>query len=89
MIIICQDRETIVNFNNVSHLWINELTDCSELRARVSTCYDILLGEYESFHRACSILKDIQKRYYNSEYYKAIKNVLHSDNAFVYEMPFV
>lgn len=62
MLIVSQEGDTIVNFNNVSYLWINECDKGYELRLD-TTYHSLSLGEYLSYARVMAILDDIQRKY--------------------------
>lgn len=61
MLIISQDEENIVNFDNVTRIKISDYIDC----ATIFACYDkdniYDLGTYRSKARAKEVLKDIIK----------------------------
>lgn len=68
MLIVSQEEDTIVNFDNVSYLWINESDKGYELRA--DTIYhSLVLGEYGSYARVMGILDEIKKAYNNCNRY--------------------
>ena len=103
MIIVSQDRKTIVNFNQARGIWIdNEISDKTDIaNIMIEICADgELLGEYKTEERAKKILEEVIKCYANTEQYKCLSsmpncateekvNVLNelAENAFVYEMP--
>ena len=62
MLIVSQEGDTIVNFANVSYLWIDEYDTAYEIRAYMAY-HAISLGKYSTFYRALDILDNIKKRY--------------------------
>ena len=93
MIIISQDKEEIVNFDNIENIWIN--TD-EEGRFTIEATADTnsTLGYYKKKERAKEVLKEIQSNYTASELLKvpSVTPTRHISGlelikAFEYEMP--
>lgn len=78
MIIVSQDKEVIINFDNVENIWINNPLikdeDKFEIRAE-SYSNNMLIGEYETQERAKEILQEIIKTHKISESYKYTRDV--------------
>lgn len=66
MIIISQDKDVIVNFDNVENIWINNPLENNdgkfEIRAE-SYSNNMVIGEYETEKRAKEVLQDITNTY--------------------------
>ena len=75
MIIVSQDKEEIVNFDNVESIWIDEDYEEKEFTIEATADTNSTLGCYKTKERAKEVLQDIVKHYYNYEFIK------------VYEMP--
>ena len=62
MIIVSQDKDVIVNFDNVENIWINNPLENNdgkfELRAE-SYSNNMVLGEYETEGRAKEVVEEI------------------------------
>lgn len=94
MIIVSQDKESIVNFDNIVYLDIEK----NSFNKYVIECYYnskdedfVWLGEYETEERAKEVLKEITKVY---KFYKGMRytigdrnNLLGEYEYGVYEMP--
>ena len=86
MIIVSQDKDNVINYDNVKSLWIDD----NVLDKTNTTFYinadDDFLGEYETEERAKEILQEIISKYkttlYNSKTNETVVNVPK-----VYEMP--
>ena len=86
MIIVSQDKDTIINHDNVQLLWINK----NILNETIKTFYIYadhdFLGEYKTEERAKEVLQEIVSKYkvtlYNSKTNETVVNVPK-----VYEMP--
>ncbi len=65
MVIVSQDKDTIINHDNVQLLWINK----NILNKTIKTFYIYadhdFLGEYETEERAKEVLKEITQKYSN------------------------
>lgn len=97
MIIVSQNKNVIVNFNNLTQIYI---TYCKEDNTgyfirfeTVDSLYDNL-GEYATEERAKEVLKEIVQCYANTEQYKSMSNTASADflnelleNAIIYAMP--
>lgn len=66
MIIVSQDKETIVNFNNVDLIQIVENRDNFGIEANVSHTI-VYLGNYFKQNRAKEVLQEILEEYSNWE----------------------
>lgn len=100
MIIVSQDRNAILNFDNTTTIKTEEHEEKCEIIARVNNGHFATLGEYATEERAKEILEEIIKCYANTEQYKCLSgmpncadeekvNVLNklAENAVIYEMP--
>lgn len=63
MIIISQDEETIVNFDNVKALRTAFYSDCVGIKAVLGEEYGVLLGLYKDATRAKEVLKALMQIY--------------------------
>lgn len=63
MIIVSQDKDNVINYDNVKSLWIDD----NVLDKTNTTFYinadDDFLGEYETEERAKEVLKEIVEKY--------------------------
>lgn len=60
MLIVSQDKEEIINFDNANSLWINENSENYNFYIRVAQQYsNTVIGEYNSKERAKEILREI------------------------------
>lgn len=98
MIIVSQDKDTIVNFDNVEILGIGNLLedDDGKFKMLANTISDsqYILGKYDTEERAKKVLKEIIGKYKATEALKIAINRIADDvgalgleNAFIYEMP--
>lgn len=92
MIIVSQDKRSIINFEKVNVININK-SDLREIGAYFNcdeekTLDNILLGKYETEERAKEVLQDIADRY---EFLRLAENGVwqldETDQNFKYEMP--
>lgn len=88
MIILSQDKEKIVNFDNLTQVYITQDEEeiaCFIRFETVDSLYDDL-GEYKTEERAKEVLQEIVSKYkttlYNSKTNETVVNVPK-----VYEMP--
>ena len=88
MLIVNQDRDKIVNFGNLTQVYITQDEDkiaCFIRFETVDSLYDDL-GEYKTEERAKEVLQEIVSKYkttlYNSKTNETVVNVPK-----VYEMP--
>lgn len=76
MIIVSQDKDVIISFDNVENLWINNLLENDnnkfEIRAETHSS-NMIIGEYKTEERAKEILQEIACQY-------AKNNLAHSPN---------
>ena len=88
MIIINQDKDELVNFNNISHIWIDNtwldsIEKLEEEKFEINAD-DFLLGIYDTKERAKEILEEIIKE-------KVIEDGLFyempKEDCLFYEMP--
>lgn len=89
MIIVSQDREEIVNFDNIEDIWINNPleNDEGEFEIRAESCsYNNIIGEYKTEKRAKEVIEEIIKQYENSMW-KLSRNTISFCEEFVYRMP--
>ena len=86
MIIINQDKNNVINYDNVKSLWIEDnVLDETNTTFYINADEDFL-GEYETEERAKEVLQEIVSKYkttlYNSKTNETVVNVPK-----VYEMP--
>lgn len=97
MIIVNQDKDLIVNFENVTVIGIAE-GNCKEIASITTNGEEQFLGEYETEERAKEVLNEIRKVYKCSESYKHTRDFttqggivkrMDEENlqVFVYQMP--
>lgn len=69
MIIVSQDKEKIVNFDNLTQLYITQDEEETAYFIRFETVYSLYddLGEYETEERAKEVLQEITTRHGNWE----------------------
>lgn len=66
MIIVSQDKDVIVNFDNVENVWINNPLENDEGKFEIraeSYSNNMLIGEYETEERAKEVLAEIVDTY--------------------------
>lgn len=66
MIIISQEKDVIVNFDNVENIWINNPLENDEGKFEIraeSYSNNMLIGEYKTEERAKEVLKEIVFKY--------------------------
>ena len=88
MIIVGQDKEKIVNFDNLTQVYITQDEEETAYFIRcetVDSLYDDL-GKYETEERAKEVLKEITRQYENSMW-KLGKTIISFQDEFVYRMP--
>lgn len=93
MIIVSQDKETIINFENITRISIVPPAEKGyKYSIAINGCLD--LSYYTSKERAKEVLKEIVQCYANTEQYKSISNTASVDflndllkNAIIYAMP--
>lgn len=88
MIIVSQDKEKIVNFDNLTQVYITQDEEETAYFIKcetVDSLYDDL-GKYETEERAKEVLKEITRQYENSMW-KLGKTTSSFQDEFVYRMP--
>ena len=88
MIIVSQDKEKIVNFDNLTQVYITQDEEETAYFIRyetVDSLYDDL-GKYETEERAKEVLQEITRQYENSMW-KLGKTIISFQDEFVYRMP--
>lgn len=88
MIIVSQDKEKIVNFDNLTQVYITQDEEETAYFIRyetVDSLYDDL-GKYETEERAKEVLQEIIRQYENSMW-KLGKTIFSFQDEFVYRMP--
>lgn len=58
MIIVSQDKDNIVNFDNIAHIFINKGSETTICYGRMSGCSETL-GYYATEERAKEVLQEI------------------------------
>lgn len=86
MIIVSQDKNNVINYDNVKSLWIDDnVLDKTNTTFYINADEDFL-GEYETEERAKEVLQEIISKYkttlYNSKTNETVVNIPK-----VYEMP--
>lgn len=86
MIIVSQDKNNVINYDNVKSLWIEDnILDETNTTFYINADEDFL-GEYETEERAKEVLQEIISKYkttlYNSRTNETVVNIPK-----VYEMP--
>lgn len=86
MIIVSQDKDNVINYDNVTSLWIDDnVLDKTNTTFYINADEDFL-GEYETEERAKEVLQEIISKYkttlYNSKTNETVVNIPK-----VYEMP--
>lgn len=90
MLIINQDRDTIVNFRNITQIFI---TECEEEENSYFILYENLDGAYEDLgvyvteERAERVLEEITEQYEYIETIKYDRTSLRTKDNFIYRMP--
>ena len=97
MIIVSQDKDLIVNFDNTTVIGIAQ-NNSKEIDSITVNGEEQFLAEYETEERAKEVLKEITKRCMLSERFKALsisdaqREMIHEmydkdERLFIYEMP--
>lgn len=90
MIIVKQDKKGIVNFNNVTDIYIDKEDDGDRhfvFYIPVSNIDGLdILGIYETEERAKEVLQEIIEKYKETEFIQ-LDNAIKIGNRGVYEMP--
>ena len=95
MIIVSQDKTKIVNFDNLTQIYITQDEEEKSYFIRyetVDSLYDDL-GEYKTEERAKEVLIGIMQSYLDSENYKYVNQLMTAQeldrlqDGLVYEMP--
>ena len=95
MIIVSQDKTKIVNFDNLTQIYITQDEEETATFIRyetVDSLYDDL-GEYKTEERAKEVLIGIMQAYLDSENYKYVNQLMTAQeldrlqDGLVYEMP--
>lgn len=92
MLIVNQDRDKIVNFGNLTQVYITqdeEKIACFIRFETVDSLYDDL-GEYKTEERAKEVLKEIWEFYEMSKRYECSSNIsmtIFLEPKFAYQMP--
>lgn len=90
MIIVNQNKDNIINFNNVTSIWTEE-DIFNEANAEFGVYADgEIMGYYKTVERAKEVLKDIIYQYEHCEALKCNKHLEMQDimkKDFTYEMP--
>ena len=96
MIIVNQEKNAILNFDNTTTIKTEKHIEKCEIVARVNNGHFATLGEYATEERAKEILRKIIQCYTNTEQYKCFSNNSNKNyetlnylikNSFIYEMP--
>ena len=85
MIIVSQDKNKLVNFDNIAHIFIEEGSGTTISYGKMSGCSETL-GYYKTKERAKEVLQEIVSKYkttlYNSKTNETVVNIPK-----VFEMP--
>ena len=94
MIIVSQDKKTILNFDNSTTIRMYKTSRGYEIDTCLTNGNTSDLGEYATEERAKEVLQEIIETYKATETFKAISNRISDEvgaiaieNGFVYEMP--
>lgn len=86
MLILSQDKDKILNFNNIIQVYVNKYAnEYPDISCDTLNELNINLGDYKTEERAKEVLQEIIKAYKESVIVK-IDN-LQTENKVVYEMP--
>ena len=88
MLILSQDKEKIINFDNVIQIYINTYAnEYPDISCDTVELLNINLGDYKTLERAKEVLQEIIKEYrdYRTAECDGYTNVL--QETAVYEMP--
>ena len=86
MLILSQDKDKILNFNNIIQVYVNKYANkYPDISCDTLNELNINLGDYKTEERAKEVLQEIIKAYKESVIVK-IDN-LQTENKVVYEMP--
>lgn len=90
MIIVSQDKDNVINYDNVKSLWIDDnVLDKTNTTFHINADEDFL-GEYETEERAKEVLKEIWEFYEISKRYECSSNnsiTIFLEPKFAYQMP--
>lgn len=90
MIIVSQDEDTIINFDNVEILGIGNPLEGTEgkfkILANTISGEQYIIAKYKTEERAKEVRKEITKKYEKSMW-KLGRNTLSFEDEFIYEMP--
>lgn len=81
MIIVSQDKDVIVNFNNVENIWINNPLENNEGKFEIraeSYSNNIFIGEYTTEERAKQVLQEIIEVFTTEEFFHINKSSLNN-----------
>ncbi len=89
MIIVSQDKETIINFESITRISIiPPVEEGDKYSIAINGCLD--LGYYKTEERAKEVLIEIYRRYEHSEHLKSSKSIStqnFGEYDFIYKMP--
>ena len=83
MIIVSQDKDVIINFDNIANLVVIENNIVSICNVEETT--GITIAEYKNEERAKEVLKEIIQRYVHTPYKKYGNDYIKQNQ--IYEMP--
>lgn len=88
MIIVSQDKDTIINHDNVQLLWINKnILNKTNKTFYIYADHDFL-GEYKTEERAKEVLQELWQFYETVERYKSSNGMaIVFEKRYAYEMP--
>ena len=90
MLIVSQDRKTIINFNNICRIDVNDWKEnCFTIDCFDVSDFECMLGRYETEERAKEVLKEIADRYEILELarYSSRYELVYGAHTYSYEMP--
>ena len=89
MLILSQDRNEIVNLDNVIYIKTNKYSEeCSGISCNSLNNLEIYLGEYETEERTKEVLQEIMGKYeFSCRMKYGVTTMLGLDNYFLYKMP--
>lgn len=89
MLIVSQDKNELVNFDNIAHIFIEEGSGTTISYGKMSGCSETL-GYYKTEERAKEVLKEIWEFYEMSKRYECSSNIsmtIFLEPKFAYQMP--
>lgn len=88
MIIVSQDKDSIINFDRTQNIWIDD-NILDKTNTTFEICADdVTLGEYATEERAKEVLEELIKNIQNTSYIKMdIESITTKVSDGIYRMP--